>query len=96
MTARSPFAPLAPAVARLRTTNPYAVDAAVAVLVLFAVSLQWLFPDEGDDPLSWQGWLLGAATALPLVWRRAAPFATPAPCRWPPRRRRCTTRRRPT
>jgi signal transduction histidine kinase len=76
MPSRSPFAPLAPAVARLRTTNPYAVDAAVAVLVLFAVSLQWLFPDEGDDPLSWQGWLLGAATALPLVWRRAAPFAT--------------------
>ncbi|MFI0037538.1 sensor histidine kinase [Streptomyces mutabilis] len=76
MTARSPFAPLAAAVARLRTTNAYAVDAAIAVLVLFAVSLQWLFPDEGDDPLSWQGWLLGAATALPLVWRRAVPFAT--------------------
>ncbi|MFB7086067.1 sensor histidine kinase [Streptomyces sp. NPDC056296] len=73
MTARSP---LASVVARLRTTNPYAVDAAVAALVLFAVSLQWLFPDEGDDPLTWRGWLLGAATALPLVWRRAAPFAT--------------------
>ncbi|MFJ8189172.1 sensor histidine kinase [Streptomyces sp. NPDC096094] len=73
MSARSP---LASVVARLRTTNPYAVDAAVAALVLFAVSLQWLFPDEGDDPLTWRGWLLGAATALPLVWRRAAPFAT--------------------
>ena len=68
--------PLAPVVARLRTTNPYAVDAVVAALVLFAVSLQWLFPDEGDDPLSWRGWLLGAATAVPLVWRRAEPFAT--------------------
>ncbi|WP_399892242.1 sensor histidine kinase [Streptomyces sp. BBFR51] len=68
--------PLAPVLARLRTTHPYAVDAAVAALVLFAVSLQWLFPDEGDDPLTWRGWLLGAATALPLVWRRAAPFAT--------------------
>ncbi|MDU0257485.1 histidine kinase [Streptomyces sp. PU10] len=68
--------PLAPVVARLRTTNPYAVDATVAALALFAVSLQWLFPDEGDDPLSWRGWLLGAATAVPLVWRRAAPFAT--------------------
>ncbi|WP_282082861.1 sensor histidine kinase [Streptomyces tendae] len=81
MSARSPLSspspsPLAPVLARLRTTNPYAVDAAVAGLVLFAVSLQWLFPDEGDDPLSWQGWLLGAATAVPLVWRRAAPFAT--------------------
>src|SRR4051794_442048 len=62
--------------ARLRTANPYAVDAALAALVLFAVSLQWMFPDEGDDRLSWQGWLLGAATAVPLVWRRRAPFAT--------------------
>jgi len=61
---------------RLRTANPYAVDAALAALVLFAVSLQWLFPDEGDDRLTWQGWLLGAATAVPLVWRRRAPFGT--------------------
>ncbi|WP_107469788.1 sensor histidine kinase, partial [Streptomyces mangrovisoli] len=65
---------IAPAVARLRTANPYAVDTALSALVLFAVSLQWLFRDEGDDPLSWQGWLLGAATAVPLVWRRRAPF----------------------
>jgi signal transduction histidine kinase len=64
------------AAARLRTANPYAVDTALAALVLFAVSLQWMFPDEGDDPLSWQGWLLGAATAVPLVWRRRWPFAT--------------------
>ncbi|MHC3468996.1 sensor histidine kinase [Streptomyces sp. 7R007] len=64
------------AATRLRTANPYAVDAALAALVLFAVSLQWIFPDEGDDPLSWQGWLLGAATAVPLVWRRRAPFVT--------------------
>ncbi|WP_333748808.1 sensor histidine kinase [Streptomyces sp. IBSBF 2394] len=81
MSARSPLSSppasrLARVLVRLRTTSPYAVDAAVAGLVLFAVSLQWLFPDEGDDPLSWQGWLLGAATAVPLVWRRAAPFAT--------------------
>ncbi|MFG2786048.1 sensor histidine kinase [Streptomyces sp. NPDC048419] len=64
------------AAARLRTANPYAVDTALAALVLFAVSLQWMFPDEGDDPLSRQGWLLGAATAVPLVWRRRWPFAT--------------------
>ncbi|MGI5459544.1 sensor histidine kinase [Streptomyces sp. CA-249302] len=63
-------------VARLRTANPYVVDSALAALVLFAVSLQWIFPDEGDDRLTWQGWLLGAATAVPLVWRRRAPFAT--------------------
>ncbi|MFC8517022.1 sensor histidine kinase [Streptomyces sp. NPDC057257] len=63
-------------VARLRTANPYVVDTALAAFVLFAVSLQWIFPDEGDDRLTWQGWLLGAATAVPLVWRRRAPFAT--------------------
>lgn len=67
---------LAPAVTRLRTANPYVVDAALAALVLFAASLQWIFPDEGDDRLTWQGWLLAAATAVPLVWRRRAPFAT--------------------
>ncbi|GAA3849007.1 histidine kinase [Streptomyces coacervatus] len=61
---------------RLRTANPYVVDTALAALVLFAVSLQWLFPDEGDDRLTLLGWLLGAATAVPLVWRRRAPFAT--------------------
>jgi signal transduction histidine kinase len=73
MSAQSWFTPVA---ARLRTANPYAVDAALATLVLFAASLQWIFPDEGDDRLTLPGWLLGAATALPLVWRRHAPFAT--------------------
>ncbi|MDL2080947.1 sensor histidine kinase [Streptomyces sp. GXMU-J15] len=67
---------LTPAVTRLRTANPYVVDAALAALVLFAASLQWMFPDEGDDRLTTQGWLLALATALPLVWRRRAPFAT--------------------
>ncbi|KUM87798.1 sensor histidine kinase [Streptomyces pseudovenezuelae] len=69
---RSWYAPLA---IRLRTTNPYVVDSALAALVLFAASLQWMFPDEGDDPLSRVGWLLGAATAVPLVWRRRFPYA---------------------
>ncbi|MFF4272073.1 sensor histidine kinase [Streptomyces sp. NPDC001536] len=73
MSAQSWFAPVA---ARLRTTNPYVVDTALAALVLFAVSLQWIFPDEGDDRLTPLGWLLGAATALPLVWRSRAPFVT--------------------
>ncbi|MGY0488587.1 sensor histidine kinase [Streptomyces sp. WG-D5] len=57
-----------------RRTSPYLVDGALAALVLFAVSLQFLFPDEGGDPLSWQGFLLGAGTAVPLVWRRRAPM----------------------
>ncbi|MFC5212942.1 sensor histidine kinase [Streptomyces coerulescens] len=73
MSARSWISPVAE---RLRTANPYAVDSAFAALVLFAVSLQWIFPDEGGDRLTWQGWLIGAATAVPLVWRRRAPFAT--------------------
>ncbi|MGW3666778.1 sensor histidine kinase [Streptomyces sp. NPDC005141] len=63
-----------PIVARLRTTHPYVLDTALAALVLFAASLQWMFPDEGDDRLSWQGFLLAAGTAAPLVWRRRAPF----------------------
>lgn len=70
MSLRSAFAPV---VVRWRTASPYALDTALAALVLFAVSLQWVFPDEGDDRLTWQGWLLGAATAVPLVWRRRAP-----------------------
>ena len=63
-----------PALSRLRTANPYAVDTALAALVLFAASLQWIFPDEGDDRLTWQGFLLAVGTAVPLVWRRRAPF----------------------
>ncbi|MFI2506652.1 sensor histidine kinase [Streptomyces sp. NPDC018972] len=72
MSLRSAFAPV---VVHWRTANPYVLDTALSALVLFAVSLQWLFPDEGDDRLTWQGWLLGAATAVPLVWRRRAPCA---------------------
>ncbi|MDO0938039.1 histidine kinase [Streptomyces sp. DG2A-72] len=67
---------ITPAVTRLRTANPYAVDGALAALVLFAASLQWIFRGDTDDKLTWQGWLLAAATAVPLVWRRRAPFAT--------------------
>ncbi|NEA99537.1 sensor histidine kinase [Streptomyces sp. SID13726] len=63
-------------VTRVRAANHYVVDSALAVLVLFAASLQWMFPDEGDDPLSLVGWLLGAATAVPLVWRRRFPYTS--------------------
>ncbi|WP_210587777.1 sensor histidine kinase [Streptomyces sp. GESEQ-35] len=72
----SPPSWITPAVARLRTANPYVVDGALAALVLFAASLQWIFPGDSDDKLTWQGWLLAAATAVPLVWRRRAPFTT--------------------
>ncbi|MEV7288977.1 histidine kinase [Streptomyces sp. NPDC093252] len=67
---------IAPVVTRLRTTHPYVVDAALAALVLFATTLQWIFPGEKSEHLTWQGFALGAATAVPLVWRRRAPFLT--------------------
>ncbi|MFI6943877.1 sensor histidine kinase [Streptomyces sp. NPDC050418] len=53
------------------------VDVALAALVLVGVSLQFVLPErDGDDPLSWLGFLFGAATAVPLVWRRRAPYLT--------------------
>jgi signal transduction histidine kinase len=58
------------------TAHPYVVDTALAALVAFAASLQWIFPDEGGDRLTWQGFLLGLGTAVPLVWRRRAPLAS--------------------
>ncbi|MEV8077929.1 sensor histidine kinase [Streptomyces pseudogriseolus] len=73
---KTPRSLLPPALTRWRPATPYVLDTALAALVLFAVSLQWMFPDEGNDPLSWQGWLLGAATAVPLIWRRRTPCAT--------------------
>ncbi|MFF8035769.1 MULTISPECIES: sensor histidine kinase [unclassified Streptomyces] len=73
MSLRSAFTPV---VTRWRSANPYALDTALAALVLFAVSLHWIFPGKGDDRLTWQGWLLAAATAVPLVWRRRSPCAS--------------------
>ncbi|MER5225694.1 sensor histidine kinase [Streptomyces flaveus] len=67
---------ITPVVARVRTANPYAVDTALAALVLFAASLQWLFPGDADHRLTWQGYLLAVGTAVPLVWRRRAPMLT--------------------
>ncbi|MEV0252829.1 histidine kinase [Streptomyces sp. NPDC050732] len=65
---------VARSVAWVRAAPPWVVDTAPAAVVLFAVSLQFLFPDEGGDALSTAGFLLGAGTAVPLVWRRRAPF----------------------
>ncbi|EPH44563.1 histidine kinase [Streptomyces aurantiacus] len=56
--------------------HPYVVDVALAALVLFAASLQFLFPDDGDDPLTAVGFLLAAGTAVPLAWRRRAPMVS--------------------
>ncbi|MHC0432781.1 ATP-binding protein [Streptomyces sp. O3] len=63
-----------PLVHRLRTANPYAVDIPLAALVLLAVSLQFVLPQQGTET-DWLGALLGFGTVLPLVWRRRAPFA---------------------
>lgn len=60
---------------RALSRHPYVVDAALAALVLLAVSLQFVFPDDGeDDRLSVVGYLLAAGTAVPLAWRRRTPM----------------------
>lgn len=58
----------------LWTTHPYAVDLALAALVTFAVSVQHWLPESGGDEVSWPGFVLGVGTAVPLIWRRRAPF----------------------
>ncbi|MQY13728.1 hypothetical protein SRB5_38790 [Streptomyces sp. RB5] len=59
----------------LRGANPYAVDGAIAALVLFAASVQFVFPEKNDDSTaSWLGYVFVLGAALPLVWRRRAPF----------------------
>ncbi|MFJ4682213.1 sensor histidine kinase [Streptomyces sp. NPDC091377] len=67
---------ITPAVTRLRATNPYVMDVAFAAVVLFATTVQWIFPGEKSEHLTWLGFVLGALTALPLIWRRRAPFLT--------------------
>ncbi|SDL37284.1 sensor histidine kinase [Streptomyces indicus] len=55
--------------------RPQVVDVALAGLVLLGVSLQFLLPErENDDALTLLGFLFGAATAVPLVWRRRHPY----------------------
>ncbi|GHC43948.1 sensor histidine kinase [Streptomyces flavofungini] len=71
---RRPLRTLIRTRSRALSRHPYVVDAALAALVLFAVSLQFVFPDEGDDRLSAVGFLLGAGTAVPLAWRRRSPM----------------------
>lgn len=57
----------------VRTTNPYVVDAAIAVFVLVAVSLPFVLPRPGGAP-GLLAYLLTAGTAIPLIWRRRVPF----------------------
>ncbi|BFO17308.1 hypothetical protein SHKM778_36960 [Streptomyces sp. KM77-8] len=47
MSLRSVRSVFVPVVVRWRAASPYTLDVAVAAIVLFAVSLQWMFPDEG-------------------------------------------------
>jgi signal transduction histidine kinase len=63
--------------ARLRSAHPFAVDIALAGVVLVAVSLQFILPTE-EDRATWLGFALGVGTAVPLVWRRRAPIL----CSW--------------
>ncbi|WP_165983893.1 sensor histidine kinase [Streptomyces sp. YIM 98790] len=62
--------------ARLRLPHPLAVDLAVTVAVLCAAWLQCLFPEDGPGSVNALGWVLTAATAVPLLWRRRAPLTS--------------------
>lgn len=55
--------------------TPRPVDLAVAMAVLAAVSLPFVFPINSEAPSpGLVGYLLAAGTALPLIWRRPAPL----------------------
>jgi signal transduction histidine kinase len=58
--------------------RPTLVDAALAALVFAATAAPELTRGSGDEcgcgPTPWWAWLVFAAEALPLVWRRRIPF----------------------
>jgi hypothetical protein len=60
--------------ARLRTTNTYAVDTAVAAAVVVPVSVPFLTEPPGPGGPTPLGALLNAGTVVPLIWRRRTPF----------------------
>ncbi|MEE6263997.1 sensor histidine kinase [Plantactinospora sonchi] len=61
---------------RLRTTNPYVVDGALAAAVAVPLSVPFVTSPPGHvTPL---GVVLNVASVVPLVWRRRAPFAVAA------------------
>jgi signal transduction histidine kinase len=58
----------------LGTAHPHAADVGIAAMVLVAVSVPFVLPwHVGDPSPTWQGYLLAAGTAVPLIWRRRAP-----------------------
>lgn len=60
--------------ARIRPTNVYAVDTALAVAVAVPVSVPFITEPSGPAGPTLLGALLNAGTVLPLIWRRRAPF----------------------
>src|SRR5919198_647405 len=63
--------------ARLRLTNTYAVDTALAAAVAVPVSVPFLTEPPGPGGPTALGALLNLGTVLPLIWRRRAPFIVP-------------------
>ncbi|GLZ77602.1 two-component sensor histidine kinase [Actinorhabdospora filicis] len=60
---------------RLRTTNPYIVDTAIAVLVWVALSVQFIVPRAPSlPPASTSSYFLTCLCAVPLIWRRRFPL----------------------
>ncbi|MEO3821844.1 histidine kinase [Plantactinospora sp. B24E8] len=67
-----PSSLLAWVVDRLRNTNPYVVDGALAAAVAVPLSVPFLTSPPGHVTLL--GVVLNVGTVLPLIWRRRAPF----------------------
>lgn len=61
---------------RLRTVDPRAVDAGIALLVQLAVTMPFVIPRSPElPPATWAAYGLTTLGVLPLVWRRRAPVA---------------------
>ena len=61
----------------LAAAHPYVADTGIAALVLLAVTVPFVLPwGAGAPSPTWQGYLLAAGTAVPLIWRRRAPVVS--------------------
>lgn len=60
---------IADKVRRLDRDEPYVVDAALAVVVLAVTSVPFMVPQPGQPPVA-ASYVVSAATALALIWRR--------------------------
>lgn len=60
---------------RLRGANPYVIDTGLALLVV-AFNLERIITADSTEGIhvSWLGYLIGVLIAVPLPWRRRAPF----------------------